>query len=533
MKTVVALILLVLSITLLQAQSDRIKNLEKVLSQQSGEDYLRNALTLSEWYFTEGFFEKSADRADDAYRAAKKLNLNNYMALALNQRGKALVKTPNKRNSLKNKAFKCFEESNGLTTDAVLRMDNLQYMKDLAMLLDKRKDLNKILNDIAVLSGENPDNRAGEDLSGNRRQILEKAQEIQQENQELSQTVSSLSQEKEKLRKQQKNLEQLVSQKEAAIQDMTAEQMRQELMLSEQERILDSMAFSSILDAMEISQKDMIVLQQKAELERADAEIRLQKSQRNLLLALAGLGLLLAAGLFHRYYAIRQHNAVLAEKNHIIEEERKRSEELLLNILPVAVAAELKAKGSAEAKHYDKATVLFADFKGFSQISRQLPPEKLVADLDFAFTNFDKIISKNGLEKIKTIGDAYMCAGGVPGRNNAHPIHVVQAALEIQEFLRWWNHEKAIRGEPVFEARIGIHTGPLVAGVVGSKKFAYDIWGDTVNVAARMESSSEAGRVNISDATFKLVKDQFRCEFRGKVPAKNVGEVEMYFVEDH
>ena len=533
MKTVVALILLVLSITLLQAQSDRIKNLEKVLSQQSGEDYLRNALTLSEWYFTEGFFEKSADRADDAYRAAKKLNLNNYMALALNQRGKALVKTPNKRNSLKNKAFKCFEESNGLTTDAVLRMDNLQYMKDLAMLLDKRKDLNKILNDIAVLSGENPDNRAGEDLSGNRRQILEKAQEIQQENQELSQTVSSLSQEKEKLRKQQKNLEQLVSQKEAAIQDMTAEQMRQELMLSEQERILDSMAFSSILDSMEISQKDMIVLQQKAELERADAEIRLQKSQRNLLLALAGLGLLLAAGLFHRYYAIRQHNAVLAEKNHIIEEERKRSEELLLNILPVAVAAELKAKGSAEAKHYDKATVLFADFKGFSQISRQLPPEKLVADLDFAFTNFDKIISKNGLEKSKPSATPICVPEGCPAEITPIRYTSFRRRSKYRSFSVGGTMKKQSVASRCLKPESAYIPVRSWQGLVGSKKFAYDIWGDTVNVAARMESSSEAGRVNISDATFKLVKDQFRCEFRGKVPAKNVGEVEMYFVEDH
>jgi class 3 adenylate cyclase len=312
---------------------------------------------------------------------------------------------------------------------------------------------------------------------------------------------------------------------------MTAEQMRQQLVLYEQDRLLDSMAFTRLLDSMQLSQKDVVVQQQQAEIDRASAEIRLRNSQRNLLLAFACFVLLLAAGLFHRYFAIRQHNAVLAEKNRIIEEERRRSDELLLNILPVTVANELKEKGAAQARRYDEATVLFAGFKDFSQISKQLSPEKLVADLDFAFTNFDKIITKYGLEKIKTIGDAYMCAGGLPGRNNAHPIHVVQAALEMQEFLRWWNYEKMNQAEPLFEARMGIHTGPLVAGVVGSKKFAYDIWGDTVNVASRMESNSEAGRVNISDTTFELVKGQFNCEYRGKVPAKNVGEVDMYFVK--
>ena len=125
-----------------------------------------------------------------------------------------------------------------------------------------------------------------------------------------------------------------------------------------------------------------------------------------------------------------------------------------------------------------------------------------------------------------------MCAGGLPNEDKSHPVNVVNAAIDMQAFLDKWNAEKAKGNSPIFEARIGIHTGPLVAGVVGSKKFAYDIWGDTVNVASRMETSCEVGKVNISDATFKRVKNTFNCEYRGKVPAKNVGDVEMYYVNN-
>jgi adenylate cyclase len=222
---------------------------------------------------------------------------------------------------------------------------------------------------------------------------------------------------------------------------------------------------------------------------------------------------------------------VVYRQRNKISKARKRSDELLLNILPEEVAEELKAKGSADAKQFDAVTVMFTDFKGFTQISEKLTPSELVAEIDACFKAFDNIITKYNIEKIKTIGDAYMCAGGLPVSNTTHAVDVVNAAKEIQQFMqKHLQQRKNVNKEP-FEIRIGIHTGPVVAGIVGVKKFAYDIWGDTVNIASRMESSGEAGKVNISGSTYELVKENYNCIYRGKIQAKNKGEIDMYFVE--
>jgi class 3 adenylate cyclase len=208
-----------------------------------------------------------------------------------------------------------------------------------------------------------------------------------------------------------------------------------------------------------------------------------------------------------------------------------RSENLLLNILPKEVAEELKANGNAQTKSYASVTVMFTDFKDFTKISETLSPTELVEEIDLVFRKFDHIVSRYPIEKIKTIGDAYMCAGGLPVANDTHPFDLVNAALDIQAFMRAHIEDRRRAGKQPFELRIGIHTGPVVAGVVGEKKFAYDIWGDTVNLASRMESSGEAGKVNISGSTYAIVKNAFHCTHRGKVPAKNKGEVDMYFVD--
>ncbi len=214
-----------------------------------------------------------------------------------------------------------------------------------------------------------------------------------------------------------------------------------------------------------------------------------------------------------------------------ISKEKARSEELLLNILPYETAQELKAKGSADAKLFDEVTVLFTDFKGFTMITESLSPQELVAEIHTCFKAFDEIMERYTIEKIKTIGDAYMAAGGLPVQTRTNAVDVVHAAIEIRDFMQRYAEVRRGNGKPVFEIRIGIHTGPVVAGIVGVKKFAYDIWGDTVNIASRMESSGEAGQINISGATYEHVKEVFVCTARGKVNAKNKGEIEMYFVQ--
>jgi adenylate cyclase len=210
---------------------------------------------------------------------------------------------------------------------------------------------------------------------------------------------------------------------------------------------------------------------------------------------------------------------------------KARSEALLLNILPAEIAEELKSSGTAGAKHFSEVTVMFTDFEGFTKISEKLTPSELVDEINVCFTAFDNIISNHNIEKIKTIGDSYMCAGGLPVANTTNAIDVVSAAIEIRGFMNEHSQERKSAGKETFEVRIGIHTGPVVAGIVGIKKFAYDIWGDTVNIASRMESSGEAGKINISGSAFNLVKSEFNCTYRGKIHAKNKGEIDMYFVE--
>lgn len=256
----------------------------------------------------------------------------------------------------------------------------------------------------------------------------------------------------------------------------------------------------------------------------SELEINRQKNRKNIFL-FSGMGVLvIAGGLWSRLRYIHKSRA-------IIQKEKDRSDELLLNILPAEVAEELKEKGFAEARHFDEVTVLFTDFKGFTSMAEQLSPTELVTEIDFCFRKFDEITTRYGIEKIKTIGDAYMCAGGLPVANRTNAADVVMAALEIQQFMTSLRQERIQQNRHSFELRLGIHTGPVVAGIVGIKKFQYDIWGDTVNLASRMESSGEVGQVNVSQMTYEKISDKFICEYRGKIEAKNKGSVDMYFVK--
>ncbi len=247
----------------------------------------------------------------------------------------------------------------------------------------------------------------------------------------------------------------------------------------------------------------------------------------------AGAAILLMGlvAMFYRSQLQSRLNRNLARSNREIESQRQRNEELLLNILPEETARELMETGSAQTRFYPEVSVLFTDFKGFSKISEQLSAKELVAELDECFRAFDRITAAHNLEKIKTIGDAYMCVGGLPQPNAHHAVDAVKAGMAIQQYMEELKAQRIAANQVYFEARVGIHTGPVVAGVVGIHKFAYDIWGDTVNTAARLETSGDVGRVNISEDTYNRVQTHFICQYRGAIQAKNKGEIEMYFVE--
>ncbi len=227
---------------------------------------------------------------------------------------------------------------------------------------------------------------------------------------------------------------------------------------------------------------------------------------------------------------VRERTKEVSQQKELLEVEKDKAEKLLLNILPAETAEELKAKGKATARKYRMTSIMFTDFKSFTKIAEQIKPEDLVAELDNYFRKFDEIIEKYDVEKIKTIGDAYMCAGGIPIRNKSNPIDVVLAGLEIQRFMKDYNKTKVKKGEKGWGLRIGVHTGSVVAGVIGSKRFAYDIWGDSVNIASRIEAASAVGKVNVSGVTYELIKEFYTCEYRGEIKAKNKGKIDMYFV---
>jgi class 3 adenylate cyclase len=269
------------------------------------------------------------------------------------------------------------------------------------------------------------------------------------------------------------------------------------------------------------SVQKMADLRTDFEVSRKQVEVDLlnqqKRNQRNIVISLfiiLGLGLVLLATLYWYY------------KN--ISREKKRSESLLLNILPAETAKELKQNGKVDAVKFDQVTVLFTDFVQFTKLAEHVEPEQLVKSLGYYFKEFDDITTKYGLEKIKTVGDSYMCACGLPTPNPSHARNVISAAKEMLELVT--NEWNATDGLSHFEIRIGIHTGPVVAGIVGIKKWQYDIWGDTVNIASRMESMSQPGRINLSETTYFEIKDEFPCEYRGEIEVKHRGLMKMYFL---
>jgi len=234
----------------------------------------------------------------------------------------------------------------------------------------------------------------------------------------------------------------------------------------------------------------------------------------------------LRRSLLERDQAMRDLERVRAA----IEAERAKADRLLLNILPKAIAEELKQHDRVAPRYYDSVTVLFADFEGFTKLSERMEPKGLVEQLDQYFSTFEEIGARHRLEKLKTIGDAYMCAGGLPEANRTHCVDTCLAALEMLDVMAQTNRQRDKLRLPRWELRVGVHTGPAMAGVVGKRKFLYDVWGDSVNVAARMESAGSAGRVNVSEAVHNRLKPLFDFESRGSVEAKGKGPLAMHYL---
>ncbi|RZS99441.1 adenylate/guanylate cyclase domain-containing protein [Aquimarina brevivitae] len=274
-----------------------------------------------------------------------------------------------------------------------------------------------------------------------------------------------------------------------------------------------------LLDSIATAEKERVLKLKHRE------EVKRKETQRNIFIIAVCFAILIAVAIFSRLNYVKKSKAIL-------QLEKDRSEHLLHNILPVEVADELKEKGYVDAQDFEKASILFTDFKSFTETASKLSPKALVQEINACFKAFDAIMEKYGIEKIKTIGDAYMAAGGLPKPDATAVKKTILAGLEMQEFMVKRNIENKSLKKPAFEMRVGIHVGPIVAGIVGVKKFQYDVWGDTVNIASRMESNSEVGKVNISENTYQMVMydPNFTFEHRGKISVKGKGGMEMYFV---
>lgn len=299
------------------------------------------------------------------------------------------------------------------------------------------------------------------------------------------------------------------------------------LEIQEQERQLDELAQAEALAQSELEKKEALLVQEEQRITLLEKE---QEIQQKSTLAAQRIGLLLflislmiLAGLVYS----RRTNKKLGQQKLEIEQEQQKSENLLLNILPYSIAQELKENGKTIPRKYESVSIFFSDFVNFTRISAQSTPEEIIAELNDCFKGFDAIMEEEGVEKIQTIGDGYLAVGGLPEELPDHAVRCVSAAKRIIAFLEERNRSSAIQ----WQVRIGIHSGPITAGVVGTKKFAYNIFGDTVNTASRLETASEKGKINVSASTYELIKHDFECDYRGKISAKGKGDLDMYFVK--
>jgi adenylate cyclase len=538
------------------AQNDAIANLEAKLEKATDINeqlYIYNQLALAS---LEVSADKVVEYATKAHDLAVTTGSKAALAQALNLLGKGQAARDGDQKLLLhnrklldvNAAIRNFKSSIDYaksTGNYSLAMDNLEQLIHIAKSRGRENEAiehyQRFIDMAKQQKGFGSDSQARELASGydkelrkiktERAQLEQDKKQLEREIAQLSKQYNEISEDKTQLTKKAKQLsdsktqaEQKLAETSQTVNDLSREKQKIEKIVKGKDKEIKILVSKAEVDSIQLEQARITA-------QNAELIANRNKQIRNFLMALSALVLLLAYMFYSRYRTKNKANAELQSKNTIIEKEKQRSDDLLLNILPAPIAEELKQYGAARAQKHEEIAVLFSDFLNFTKIAETLSPDELVRELDYCFKGFDFIISQQHIEKIKTIGDAYMCATGFD-KNRINPtLDMVRAALEMEEFLNDYKNQRLAAGRPFFEARIGVHVGPVVAGVVGTKKFAYDIWGDTVNTAARMESSSEAGKVNISDAAYQRVQAYFRCTYRGQMPVKNKGYIGMYFVD--
>jgi class 3 adenylate cyclase len=460
--------------------------------------------------------ERNTDKfMAEAVDYGMKAGAADLIMLAVAERNRLATKNRNYREAaaISQRALDYFTQNGDDRSLSALRA---QLEREQAALQRRKREVERETRDLANEVGRLQTEK--DQLSGSNQQLQGTNQQLTRENQVRNQQLAQSADELEA-----RNLELTQTQEEkAAVEQRVAETKKEITSLSREALEQKAIANAAREQLME------------AELVKQAAELKAEQQTTQLYAALgAGGALLLLTLTFFSRFRVKQRSAKkLALANDQLEEARQQSDDLLENILPKEIAKELKATGKAKAQRFSEATVLFCDFVNFTKTAERLGAEALVQELDVCFKAFDKIMDRyDGVEKIKTIGDAYMAASGLSNRKSL-PNDIIRAALDMQRFLNEEGTKRAQLGLPFFSGRIGLHTGPVVAGVVGARKFAYDIWGDTVNVASRIESKSEPGQVNISESTYHLIKYKFRCTYRGKVEAKNKGLIDMYFVDE-
>ena len=539
LKWSILALLISLPITLLHGQQSW-SDIKNELRKLDGTQYISIASKYAEDLALQSKFDESYDLLKKATKKARSIDQSVHLVV-LSHRAELLADYFPRNDKYDKDLVESLIEISKLNPPEVIivKVDRILKSTINDISGDYKKDLLAIGENINVYMSQRKDSeisnldqhRRDDIIKLNKEEAFEEIEKLKYERQRLEGLQLKLS---ETVR----NNERQLSKRTRMINEMTASQAKKEAMLEFNKRIIDSMRFISELDSMNLLSQENLIDRQEAELnltnstlQLQEAELKLKSSQQRTYTLLGLAGLLIGGIASWLMIMVRRSNKNLEKKNKEIEEEKERSEELLLNILPKDIASELKENAKVQTRKFEECTVCFTDFINFSRISQLLSPEDLISALDECFKAFDEIISEHNVEKIKTIGDSYMCAAGVPITNKSHATDAVKAAVEMVAFLEEWNHKREAEGLIRFDARIGIHTGPIIAGVVGIKKFAYDIWGDTVNVAARMESKSEAQRINISQSTYDLIKEEFSCHSRGSLDVKNMKDLEMYYVE--